>query len=201
MNIEQHFDGIQDYTVTLDVALDLERLKVPKMKATMYFKQPDKVHFKSEGFALLPREGIGFTPAILRKRFTVDSVRVVTGKPEVLLAMRPKAQQSRMRRAYAVVDSRHWIISRLTIQQFDGRSIVAEFIHQQVETRWLPSQTSISFAADSLQQSDPPDLIEKPPGAGRPSQAPRTGSVVVRYSDYRINTGLSDDVFEEKASD
>lgn len=194
-NIEAHFEGIQDYTVTLDVALDMERLKVPKMKATMYFKQPDKVHFQSEGFALLPKEGIAFTPGSLRRRFTVDSVKAGPGD-ELTLTMRAKAEQSRLRKAHVVVNTKQWTISRLSFLQFDGRSLSAEFLYARIENRWLPSQVVLTFASDSA-QTDPTDLIDKPPGAQRPSQVPRKGSVTVRYSDYKLNTGLSDELFEQ----
>ena len=39
--MEANSAGIQDYTVLLDVAVDLERLKVPSMRVTMYFKKPE----------------------------------------------------------------------------------------------------------------------------------------------------------------
>ncbi len=57
--VESQVAGVQDYTVSLGVTVDLERLNVPPMHVTMYYKKPDKVRFASDGFALLPKEGIG----------------------------------------------------------------------------------------------------------------------------------------------
>ncbi len=53
--VEQPYAGIADYTVNLDVNVDIQGLTIPPVRATMYFKQPDKVHFKAEGFAILRR--------------------------------------------------------------------------------------------------------------------------------------------------
>ena len=43
----------------------MEFLKVPDSEAKLYFKQPDKIHIESEGFAMLPKEGINFSPISL----------------------------------------------------------------------------------------------------------------------------------------
>ena len=63
-NVESARAAVKDYTVMLDIVADVERLKVPPMKAKMYFKYPDKVHFDSKGFALLPREGLALNPGV-----------------------------------------------------------------------------------------------------------------------------------------
>ena len=73
-HVETQVAGVKDYTVTLDVVADIERLKVPPMHATLYFKQPDKVHIESKNFAMLPRESMGMQFSKLNERYAVDSV-------------------------------------------------------------------------------------------------------------------------------
>lgn len=192
-NIEANYAGIQDYTVTLDVAVDLERLKVPKMKATMLYKQPDKITFKSEGFALLPKEGVGFTPGNLRARFEV--VNVESREAQYLLTMTLKNDKTKLRKAFISVNASNWTVSSITTPQFDGRQMNAQFTYQRVDGYWLPATLNVTFSSDTT-DVEPADPFAQMPGAMRSSQIPRKGSIAVRYSEYKINTGLTDEAFE-----
>lgn len=194
-NIEANYSGIQDYSVSLDVTVDLERLNVPKMKATMYFKQPDKTHFVSEGFALLPKEGIGFTPGSLSSRFDVESVK--EEGLQYILSLKLKTDRTKLRKAFVVVNSTNWSVSQITTPQFDGRQVSATFDYQRVEGHWLPATLSVTFSSDTT-DAEPADPFGQMPGAVRSSQIPRKGTITIRYSDYKINTGLTDDTFETK---
>jgi outer membrane lipoprotein-sorting protein len=197
-NIEANYSRIQDYTVVLDVAVDLERLKVPKMHATMFYKKPDNITFKSEGFALLPKEGVGFTPGNLSARFEVANVEMRDA--HYLLTMTLKNDKTKLRKAFVTANASNWTVASITTPQFDGRQMSATFTYQRVDGHWLPATLNVTFTSDTT-DAEPTDPFAQMPGAVRSSQMPRKGSIAVRYSDYKINTGLSDEVFENKVSD
>ncbi len=197
-NIEANYDGIQDYTVKLDVAVDIERLKVPKMQATMFYKKPDKTRFKSDGFAMLPKEGIGFTPGTLSARFQVLSVEEKRELKQYHLTMALKSDKAKLRRAIAIVNATNWTVANIVTPQRDGRQMSAEFKYGRVAGHWLPSQLNVSFSTDTTEH-EAADPFGQIPGAQRISQLPRKGSISVHYSDYQLNTGLKDEVFEEPA--
>jgi outer membrane lipoprotein-sorting protein len=191
--VEEHFREVNDYTVSLAITVDLERLKVPPMNVTMYFKQPDKVHFSSTGFALLPKESIAFTRARLLSNFDVEEVseRKDSGGLRYELTLHPKKDKTRLRRLVLTVNPGHWIPERLTAPQFDGRTMEAVFRHEQVDGRWLPASLEVSFAAPEVPE-------EEPALPGTPRQPnPRNGRITVRFTDYRVNTGLDDSIFTE----
>ncbi|MCB9248314.1 MAG: hypothetical protein H6613_07085 [Ignavibacteriales bacterium] len=61
-NVKNKFETVKDYQVDLKIEVDMEFLRVPKVSATVYFKQPDKMKMDSKDFAVLPKEGINFSP-------------------------------------------------------------------------------------------------------------------------------------------
>ena len=63
--VVKNFNNVKDYQVEVNIKVDVEFLKVPETKAKIYFKQPDKVHLEAEGFAMLPKNGIEFSPSSL----------------------------------------------------------------------------------------------------------------------------------------
>jgi outer membrane lipoprotein-sorting protein len=189
------FEGIDDYTVTMDIVADLERLKVPPMTVTMYYKRPDKVHFDSDRFALLPREGVALNPERLRARFNATAVAhdTLAGRSVLRVTLKPKNDKTGLRAFLLDVDPVRWTPERMITPLFDGRTMTATLSHVQVDGRWLPSQLAVRFTSTVTDT-----VVEAPPAPSpipaRPSM-PRRGTITVRYSGYRVNTGLSDDLF------
>ena len=63
--VKEKFEKIENYKADITVKVDIPYIKMPERNATLYFKQPDKIHIESEGFAMLPKEGINFSPISL----------------------------------------------------------------------------------------------------------------------------------------
>jgi len=197
--VEQLYAGIDDYTVTLDIVAHMERMNIPPMHVTMYFKKPDKVHFASEGFAILPREGFRVFTGELSSRYTVDRVEnaVMDSSRKYLLTLVPKDEAMRSSGFLLYVDPGRWTPDKITSRLPDGRTMIATLQHQEVDGRWLPSEMSVLFSSPVKDTVEAPAWEQQAAPAMR-RFASRTGSVSVRFSDYRINTGLSDDLFKQE---
>jgi hypothetical protein len=200
--VEAVFSSVEDYTVTLDIVTDIERLKIPPMHITMYYKRPDKVHFDAEGFAILPREGLALPFSKLSQRFIVDSVqRAVEGTQELeRLVLRSRDERARLRSAVLYVDPGRWTPEKIIAQMPDGSTMTAAFQFQEIDKHWMPMQLQVQFAAarrDSVSPLSPAGQTPfgEPPSGGMRFTPPRAGSITVHYSEYHINTGLSDDIF------
>ncbi len=66
------FADVRDFIVKIDAEVKMEQVQVPNMHATMYFKKPDKIHFDSEGFLFVPRDGIALNPVVLSDRYNAS---------------------------------------------------------------------------------------------------------------------------------
>ena len=199
--VEAAMESVRDYTVTLDITADLEQASIPPMQAKMYFKQPDKVHVESQGFALLPREALGFSPSRLLERFRVESVASVTveGRKLYRLQLTPRDERARVRTTWLEISPEHWTIERCELSFADDRSVTVGFKYDQVGSVWLPSEMSLSFASSprTTHESSPVD-DQKVIQAGR--GALRKGTILIRYSGYQLNTGLPDSVFTSSSA-
>jgi outer membrane lipoprotein-sorting protein len=198
-NAEQNFRGVNDYTVTLDIVTNLDRMKIPPMHATMYFKQPEKVHFDAKGFVVLPREGMGMQFGQLSQKYAVDTVTRETVDGTVLyrLALRPRGEKAVMRRMYLWVDGKRWTPERIRVPQPNGSAMEARFTYGRVNGFWLPTQLVATFT--SAVKDTTPAAPQSNPFAGGtsiPSRGiSRAGTVTVSYSEYKVNTGLPDSIF------
>jgi outer membrane lipoprotein-sorting protein len=198
--VQQNFGQVKDYTVTLDIVADVEHLKVPPMQATMYFKQPEKVHFDAKGFVFLPREGMGLQFGNLSERYIVDSIakEKVADSVRYRLALRPRDEKSIVRHLTMWVDATQWVPVRIRMSQPDGRGMEVRFSYALQEGRyWLPLNLVVAFEAavkDTAANATDANPFARSMPTG-PRGGGRNGTVTVRYSGYRINTGLPDSLF------
>lgn len=198
--VAKGFEGINDFVTTIEAEVDMERVRVPKMTATMYFKKPDKVHFSSSNFAMLPREGVMLNPAHLRERYEPQLLgeETVDGKNLYKLQLTPKEPKGRPGLLVVWVDPNSWTIARMESVPYQGRVLRIAFTYGlEAGTFWLPRTMQASFdlvSRDTLSRQpsldipDPDDQMQRP----RPI---RSGKITVKYLDYRVNVGLSDEVF------
>jgi len=195
--VAAQYAAVQDYVVTLNITTNIERMSVPPMNATMYFKKPDKVHFDAKGFAILPREGLTLNPALLAERFLVDAVAsdTLAGKRVLKLTMHPRSDQARTRRVTLFVDPDRWTPEKFTTTGIDGRAMSASFTHTRVGQFWLASNLFVEFSA-AADTAAVPQWEQSVPGTSGRSTF-RGGTIEVKYSDYRVNTGLDDVTFQE----
>jgi len=202
-NVEKGFDGVRDFTATIEVSVDMERIRMPRMNATMYFKKPDKVHFSSSNFAMLPREGIALNPSLLRERYTprIAGEEEIDGRKVQKLDLTGKEASVRPNRLLVWIDPATWTISRVETVPYQGRNLRLEFTYAvQPGGFVLASMMKATFeiaARDSSQKRL--DLDVGAPTQFEEIQRPsRSGSITVKYLEYKVNVGLSDDMFEKR---
>lgn len=202
--VEQSSEGVQDFTVSLEGEINMERLRVPRTTATMYYKKPDKVTFDSPGFGLVPREGVLLNATVLRQRYnsTLGGDDTAWGKRALKLQLAAKDAKTRLRELQLWVDPENWTIVRAQATPYEGRILTLDFTYaQQDGTFWLPKRMIATFGTTS-QENVRPRLDSNPSPAGQLEEmqraTPRSGSITINYLNYRINTNLPDSLFQAK---
>jgi hypothetical protein len=195
------FDEVKDFSAVIDAEINMERVQIPKMHAELFFKKPDKVHFSSQGFLLVPREGIALNPSVLKEHYlTTSAVRdTIDGKQLFKLLLAAKDAKTRLRALSIWVDPINWTITKMETIPYEGRTLSMVFTYEcQQGKYWLPSKLIVSFASESdkMQKDSSPSIDNQFEGVQR--SMPRGGTVTLVYSNYKINIGLSDELFEKK---
>jgi hypothetical protein len=194
--VKQRFDDVKDYTVSVTATVNMEKMKIPQMKATVYFKQPDKMHVESKNFAMLPKEGMGLNPSDMVTKFdaTLLKSEKKTGVMFYELRLVSKVEKGKQTREYFItVNGDAWVVTHIESFPMPGRKITVDFTHALIADQyWLPITMAVNYTSE---QSDENTADPQP---GRQRSMPRAGTASVRYTDYKVNTGLSDDIFEKK---
>lgn len=197
-----NFNRIKDYEVDVEIKVDVDFLKVPDSKAKIYFKQPDKIKLKSEGFALLPKEGLDFSPAVLAKKdYTAIYERDLTlnGKKVSVVKVIPVGEQSNIILSTLWIDPVDKVIRKVESTTKTNGTFTIELYYNEPFNYPLPEKMVFSFNIDKLNLPKAFSTDVNPPSKKkRLPDAPTKGNVFVKYFNYKVNTGVPDSVFEDK---
>ncbi len=196
--VTNKFSLIKDYQADLNIKLDMSFIKMPPTKAKIYFKQPDKFTFDSEGFAMLPKEGFNYNPSkFLGEDITKVFVREdeVDGNKVYVIKVIPNSDSSEIVLSTLYIDKNKYVLCKVETNTKHGAIIKVLFTYDSNMKYPLPKQVKLSFNLGDKKEKN--EKSEKNNENIKLSENKLQGDVYLTYSNYKINKGLSDSIFEK----
>ena len=202
--MQDHWKTIQDYTVTAKIIVDIPGIRMPRMKAKIYFKKPNRYHFETKGFALLPKEGLGVPPARLekwKKDAQLAGTDTLNGEPVFHLLVEPHHSGTPLFQIHLYVDQKSFILKKLQTQHPTGSTMQIKFHYKKLKPDiWLPNKIISHFEIkatrlDSMAEKFRPKVMN---GENIFKSPFKKGTVYVYLKNYKLNTGLSDAIFKKE---
>ena len=202
--VKEKFSEVHDYEVNVDIKVDVNFLKVPDSHAKIYYKQPDKIRLKSEGFALLPKEGLNFSPySFLQGDYTsiFDKDQDIDGYDCYHIKVIPLGDRGDLILTNLWIDKDKYIIRKIESTTKTNGTFSIDLEYGNDIKYPLPSSMKFTFNVEKMQMpkeitGDFTDENNEAKGNKNKSRM-TTGKVYVTYSDYKVNTGIPDSVFTE----
>jgi len=197
-SIEKKYAGLRDYTADVMVHFDIETFKAPDMQAKLYYKASDKMKVESKRVFFFPREGGYFNPSLFKKEdFEIKLLErsIESGAKAVKLKLTPNKAKRNIQDFVLTIDTDRNVIREMDVTQFDGREIKAAIDYGKFDRFELPAHIRLkldipSFETEGVKEFD--QLMQKPKRV--------TGTIEITYSNYKVNSGLSDEFFKEPGS-
>ena len=197
-SIEKKYAGLRDYTAEVRVHFDIETFKAPDMQAKLYYKAPDKMKVESKRVFFFPKEGGYFNPSLFKKEdFDIRLLERSTdgGRKVVKLKLTPKKAKRNIHEFVLTIDMDRLLIREMEMTQLDGMEIKALIDYAKFDGFELPVHIQLKLDIPSFETEGPKEfdqLVQKPKRV--------TGTIEITYSNYKVNSGLSDEFFKESGS-
>lgn len=196
--VRDRFEKIEDYVVDATIKVDVNFLKVPESHAKIYFKQPDKIKMDSEGFALLPKQGLNFSPAkLLDNDYTAIHVRVDTVHDQAVEVVKviPNNDTSNVILSTLFVDPVNNVMRRIESTTKNTGTIEIDLFYKGTENLGLPSEITFSFKVGDVKIPAAISGEFDDEHNTRRGKGPMTGTVTIKYDNYKVNEGIPDSLF------
>jgi outer membrane lipoprotein-sorting protein len=192
------YTAIRDYIVDARLTAKSPSVHIPDMNLKVFFKSPDKVHVESkDGFALLPKQGALLGDPV---REMLNATDLALEKPGIVLGIPCYAVRASFQRDNMSVDATIWVdkntflIRQVWYVSELAPSVKVRLNYSKVAARyWLPESTSADISAPIIPDARPDEMLSQK--RGRPMR------VTIKFSNYRVNTGLNDSIFVKDQKD
>jgi len=196
--LQKKYSGLKDYTVDVNVHFDVEGFKAPDMQAKLYCKPPDRMKIESKRIFFLPKEGGTFNPSMYnREDFEVKFLErlMYKGRNAVKLRLTPKKKKRNGQDFILTVDTDRNLIREMNVSSIEGREVRALIEYGHFSDFDLPTRIELHLDVPFSESREIKDFGQSAQPAMRV-----TGQVEITYSNYRVNSGLSDEIFNEADS-
>ena len=197
-SIEKKYSGLKDYRVDVNVHFDIETLKAPDMQAKLYYKAPDKMKVESKKVFFFPKEGGYFNPSLFKKKdFEVRLLErlIYDGRKAVRLKLTPTDMNTYNKGLVLTIDTDRNLIREIKISPSEGREIKAAIEYGMFDGFELPTHIDLQLDIPSEEPSGMKEFTQ----FGQRTKS-ITGKIQITYSNYRVNLGLSDEIFKDTES-
>ncbi len=200
-SVHSRFNRIQDYSVQIKLTVDMEKFRMPRKRIDVYFKQPDKLKIESDGFAIVPRQGVSvlvILDSLQALKLVGDDV--ITDRSCWVIEGQRREGNWQLNTSIWV-DKRDWVITQV-ISRLDTVEIARIQLDYTLvdQVFLLPLKTTVTVQAApemvaELGHFDPDrhgESIEQ-----MVDKSVRSGTIIMEFSRYRVNRGLKDSFFKD----
>jgi len=198
--VKEKFELIRDYEVDAEIKFDITSVKMPDSKIKIFFKQPDKFKIQSESFVMLPKQGLNFSPSQLMKGdFTALYVRseLLDNKKCDVVKIIPNSDTTDIILSTIWIDTNEKIIRKIETVTKKSGTVRIELTYDEKANIALPSKIKFNFGEMESSANNIPEQQKENGNFKRRLRQPISGVVTIIYSNYKINKGLSDNIFKQ----
>lgn len=191
---------ITDYSADAVIKSDIPLIKILAVRATIYFKQKDKFRIISKGIAILPKQGFVDISKLLSQMNGYTSM--IAGYDNVsnikaqIITIFPVNDTSDLILAKLWVDTDRDIILKSQITTRSSGTVTIEYSYKTQNEFGLPD--SMVFIVDVKKFKIPKGVatdINRTSSVDELKKTAKTGRIFINLTNYKINKGISDDVF------
>lgn len=198
--VNEKFKSVKDYTADVQIKTDISFVKMLPVNALIYFKQPDKIHFKSKGIAILPKQGPQF---FLNEIDDKNYMAIYSGEQMfngVLckgVKVIPLQDTADLILATFFIEPQKLLIHHTQVTTKSRGTVTMDFKYGKYAAQQLPD--ALTFEMDVNKFKIPKAVsadLENTTTKKDDDKKPKKGKVTITYKNYVINSGLKDELFK-----
>lgn len=199
------FNAVKDYTVNAHISADIPMINIMPSNVKIYFKQKDKFKIESKGIVIVPKQGFTELNDFIANQSKYTPVfgedMLIRNVATRLINIIPNEGSGDIILAKIWVDPINMVIMRSQITTQSNGTVKVDYTYGDQLSKGLPSimKFEIDVKKFKIPKSVAADINKTASDKKKAKDRQRkTGTVTITLSNYKVNTGLADSVFEKK---
>lgn len=199
--VKAKLDKVNDYTAEGKMKIDVSFIDAPNSKVTVYYKKPDKYKVKKNGgISILPKGGVSVNVGSLLANENYDIVpgrdTKINGMDVKVVKLLPQDENSDVILTTLYIEEKNLVVRKATVATKENGSYEIELNYGKYIDWGLPDRVIFSFNTKDYKL--PKGITfeyEKGDKKKTESLKNKKGKVEINYSNYSINKGIDDKIF------
>ncbi len=194
-------DLVEDYQADVQIKAAIPFIKVPIAKATIYFKQKDKFKVESKGIAILPKQGMsdltGFLSNEKKYSAVLGEAKTINEHKTRLISILPTDENSEIILAKVYISTSEDLIYRTVLTTKSSGTVSIDYEYNLNKKYGLPNK--MTFMVDIKKFKMPKSVASDIRNNEKKKKYKENekGTIVLTFSNYLVNKGISDEVFKK----
>jgi len=191
------YRSIRDFSADVKIEINVDFVNIPDKQASVIYKYPDKIKFKSKSFILIPKKGISHMIfRLLENEYSTlySKDRTINDRQLKEIKIVPMADNSEIVIATLFIDPSDHLIYRIEATTRDAGFFSTDLSYGDHSP--LPDMNRIQFEVDEIRI--PLNFLGKVDINRSKIKKGAIGEVVLRFDNYVFNQGLKDELFNQE---
>ncbi|MFN8165584.1 MAG: hypothetical protein U0X76_05290 [Bacteroidia bacterium] len=195
-------DKVHDYSASVVIRSDIPLIKILPVRAKVYFKQKDKFRIISKSIAVLPKQGLSDLTKLLSNPGSYTAIlngtETIRNRKASIVILLPVSDTSDLTLAKLWVDTERNLILKSQITTRSNGTLLLEYTYTDQEQYGLPDSMIVTVDVKKFKvpKGVATDINKNSQDDNTPAK--KSGKIFIRFSEYVINKGIADSVFEGK---
>jgi len=192
----------KDYSVDVNIKVDMPFIRMLPVAAKIYYKQKDKFKVESKSIAIVPRQGFDQASKMLADTNSFTTViqgKEMIGKVQtIIINIIPLSDTSDLILGKLWIDQKQNIILKSQLTTKSNGTILTEYTYGTQLVFGLPDK--MTFTVDVKKFKTPKsvaaDMNNKPKEEDKKKDQ-KKGQIIITLTNYQINKGIPDAIFKK----
>ncbi|MGY8763685.1 MAG: hypothetical protein ACKVLE_03015 [Fidelibacterota bacterium] len=213
---DREYNQVKDFEATMSVNLTVPGFRMPKKTYKVYFKSPNKIKIKTNGFGVLPKTGLFTSPKdnfdnlknleLILKNNPTNCI-LISGIviPDSLKVQFPNEYAKLTFNPYVdvVIDTSRWVIQSVTTRIDTVKLFEIKNYYKIFDKKYfMPVQSQIEYYIKDANlanwlNNDFNGMMKMGNKLNKKTDVVQ-GTIKVLYSKYKINRGIPDRIFKKR---
>ena len=196
-------DKVNNYEGDAMLVTDIPFLKVPRAAVKVYFKKPDKIKIRNEkGISFVPKGAvtINLNSLLSSSNMTVldGGTILIAGKQTRIVKLLPQDDTGDVILSTVYIDEANAVIVKARTTNKDNGTYDLNMKYGKYTAYGLPDEVIFTFNTKDYKM--PKGVTFDYDDASKTNHTgntgPQEGKIILTYTSYKINAGVSDDIFK-----